>query len=82
MTSTDWSESQKERTERINTLLNYMCCNASLIEKETGRVPQYSLDEIADFCGCDVMAIKKIETKALRKLRSKNPKLKLYLPDA
>ncbi len=82
MTSTDWCESQKERTDRINTLLNFMACNASLTEIETGRVPQYSLDEIADFCGCDVMAIKKIETRALRKLRSKNPSLKLYLPDA
>ncbi len=82
MTSTDWCESQKERTDRINTLLSFMACNASLIEIETGRVPQYSLDEIADFCGCDVMAIKKIETRALRKLRSKNPSLKLYLPDA
>ena len=73
---TKWNESQRERGERINTMLQLMACEASLTEKETGRVLQYSHKEIADFCGCDTMSIKKIESNALKKLRFRSNNLK------
>lgn len=57
-------------------MLQLMACEASLTYLETGRVPQYTYKEIADFCGCDKMNIQKIEANALRKLRLRSKNLK------
>jgi len=57
-------------------MLQLMSCEAGLTHLETGSIPQYSHKEIADFCGCDTMSIKKIETNALRKLRFRSNNLK------
>lgn len=81
MTCTGWSEKSTERTERIDTMLNFMSCLSAVEYREHGRVKSYTLEEIADFCGCDVMVIKRTEQLALEKVRSNNPELALYLPD-
>lgn len=79
MTCTDWFERPADRTGRIDSMLNFMVCEAACENKESGRVPSYTLEEIADFVGCDVMVIARAEIKALRSVRSKNPELKLHL---
>lgn len=81
MTSTDWYEKIEARSNRIDTLLDFMVCRAGLQSLETGATPSYTLEEIADFVGCDIMVIKKAEESAMRKVRSNNPELKLYLPE-
>lgn len=57
-------------------MLSLMACESALTYLETGSIPQYSHKEIADFCGCDTMSIKKIESNALRKLRLRSNYLK------
>lgn len=78
----DWYEKTEDRTRRIDTLLDFMVCESAICEIETGSVPSYTLEEIADFVGCDVMVIKRAEESAIKKVRSNNPELELYLSDA
>ena len=79
MTCIDSFEDIKDRTDRIDTMLNFMSCMAGVENKENGKLNSYTLEEISDFCGCDIMVIKRAEESALEKLRSNNPELLLYL---
>tara|TARA_Y100001973_G_C5055260_1_gene259854 strand:- start:342 stop:590 length:249 start_codon:yes stop_codon:yes gene_type:complete len=81
MICTDWYEKIEDRSNRIDTLLDFMVCGAGCDILEKGNAPSFTLEEIADFVGCDIMVIKKAEQSALSKLRSKNPELKLYSQD-
>ena len=80
MTSTDWFEGYEERSDRIDTMLTFMVCQSGCEVVETGRVPQYSVAEIADFCGCDRKVIAKAEMEGLEKLKSQMREYNVHSP--
>lgn len=72
-------ESKASRGKRIDTLLQYLVIkNASLTEPGEDY-PKMTLEEIADFCGTDIMVIQRAEQSALSKFKSKIKDFNLYL---
>jgi hypothetical protein len=61
-------------------MLTFMVCEAGCEMKESGRVPQYSVAEIADFCGCDRKVVARAEMEALEKLKSQMPEYNVHSP--
>lgn len=75
---TEFSESSKEKTERVDVLLNHLMRIKLNEWLETGLMPnRMTLDEISEFCGVDRMVIQRTEARALRKIRSKFRKMDL-----
>ena len=68
---TEWSESKKDRAERIDQMLEYMVLKSAFKSAEKGEAPKpLTQDEIADFCGCDRKTIINAERSGLEKLKS------------
>ena len=80
MTSSGWFEGYEERSDRIDTMLAFMACEAGCEVLETGRIPQFSSAEIADFCGCDRRVILRAETEGLEKLKSQMREYNVHSP--
>lgn len=75
---TGFSESAKEKTERVDVMLQHLMRLKVQEWLRDGVMPErMTLDEIAEFCGVDRMVIQRTEAKALRKLRSKFQKMDL-----
>ena len=69
--STDLSETIAERDRRLDALLSSMAVEEGLAVLK-GREPrQFSLEEIADFCGVGPATVMRIEERALKKLSQK-----------
>jgi DNA-directed RNA polymerase specialized sigma subunit len=69
--STDLSETIDERDRRLDALLASMVVEEGLGVLK-GRPPrQYSLEQIADFCGVGPATVMRIEERALKKLSEK-----------
>ena len=69
--STDLSETIAERDRRLDALLASMAVEEGLAVLK-GREPrQFSLEEIADFCGVGPATVMRIEERALKKLSQK-----------
>lgn len=69
--SIDLSETIAERDRRLDALLASMCVEEGLGVLK-GRPPrQYSLEQIADFCGVGPATVMRIEERALKKLSEK-----------
>ena len=65
------SETIAERDRRLDALLSSMAVEEGL-DILTGREPrQFSLEEIADFCGVGPATVMRIEERALKKLSEK-----------
>jgi DNA-directed RNA polymerase specialized sigma24 family protein len=65
------SETIAERDRRLDALLSSMCVEEGLAVLK-GRSPrQFSLEEIADFCGVGPATVMRIEERALKKLSEK-----------
>ena len=65
------SETIAERDRRLDALLASMCVEEGL-DVLKGRPPrQYSLEQIADFCGVGPATVMRIEERALKKLSEK-----------
>lgn len=68
---TDLSETIAERDRRLDALLASMVVEEGLGVLK-GRPPrQYSLEQIADFCGVGPATVMRIEERALKKLSEK-----------
>lgn len=75
---TEFSESAKEKTERVDVMLQHLMRLKVREWLRDGIVPErMTLDDIADFCGVDRMVIQRTEAKALKKIRSKFRKMDL-----
>lgn len=75
---TEYSETSKEKSKRVDALLNHLMRKKLHEWLHTGVVPgRMTLDEIADFCGVDRMVIQRAEANALKKIRSKFKKMDL-----
>lgn len=75
---TEFFESKSERSERIDALLNDLMAKKVREWLDTGNIPEkMTLEEIAEYCGCDTMIIYRTQQKALRKLKSKLRKMGL-----
>ena len=69
--STDLLETLDERNRRLDALLASMAVEEGLAVLQ-GREPrQYSLEQIADFCGVGPATVMRIEERALKKLSKK-----------
>jgi len=69
--STDLLETLEERNRRLDALLASMVVEEGLAVLK-GREPrQYSLEQIADFCGVGPATVMRIEERALKKLSKK-----------
>jgi DNA-directed RNA polymerase specialized sigma24 family protein len=69
--STDLLETLDERNRRLDALLASMVVEEGLAVLK-GREPrQYSLEQIADFCGVGPATVMRIEERALKKLSKK-----------
>ena len=69
--STDLLETLEERNRRLDALLASMAVEEGLAVLK-GREPrQYSLEQIADFCGVGPATVMRIEERALKKLSKK-----------
>lgn len=69
--STDLLETLEERNRRLDALLASMVVEEGLAILK-GREPrQYSLEQIADFCGVGPATVMRIEERALKKLSKK-----------
>ena len=65
------SETSAERDRRLDALLSSMAVEEGLAVLK-GREPrQFSLEEIADFCGVGPATVMRIEERALKKLSQK-----------
>ena len=63
-------EPLEEQNNRIDAMLNWMVIEASLFALENEEAPPYfTRDQIADFRGCGKDTIKRIEERALEKLK-------------
>lgn len=63
-------ETLEEQNNRIDAMLNCMVIEASLFALENEEAPPYfTRDQIADFCGCGKDTIKRIEERALEKIK-------------
>ena len=63
-------ETLEEQNNRIDAMLNCMVIEASLFALENEEAPPYfTRDQIADFCGCGKDTIKRIEERALEKVK-------------
>jgi len=68
---TELSETIAERDRRLDALLSSMAVEEGLTVLK-GREPrQFSLEEIADFCGVGPATVMRIEERALKKLSQK-----------
>jgi len=68
---TELSETIDERDRRLDALLTSMTVEEGL-DILKGREPrQFSLEEIADFCGVGPATVMRIEERALKKLSQK-----------
>lgn len=75
---TEWSETSKEKSQRVDALLRHLMRTKLHEFLETERVPaRMTLDEIAEFCGVDRMVIYRTEREAIQKIRSKFTKCDL-----
>ena len=69
--SIELSEPIAERDRRLDALLSSMAVEEGLAVLN-GREPrQFSLEEIADFCGVGPATVMRIEERALKKLSQK-----------
>ena len=69
--STELLETLDERNRRLDALLASMAVEEGLAVLK-GREPrQYSLEQIADFCGVGPATVMRIEERALKKLSKK-----------
>lgn len=69
--STVLLETLEERNRRLDALLASMVVEEGLAVLQ-GREPrQYSLEQIADFCGVGPATVMRIEERALKKLSKK-----------
>ena len=69
--SIELSETIAERDRRLDALLSSMAVEEGLAVLK-GRSPrQFSLEEIADFCGVGPATVMRIEERALKKLSEK-----------
>ncbi len=69
--SIELSETIAERDRRLDALLSSMAVEEGLAVLK-GREPrQFSLEEIADFCGVGPATVMRIEERALKKLSQK-----------
>ena len=69
--SIELSETIAERDRRLDALLSSMAVEEGLAVLK-GREPrQFSLEEIADFCGVGPATVMRIEARALKKLSQK-----------
>ncbi len=69
--STELLETLDERNRRLDALLASMAVEEGLAVLQ-GREPrQYSLEQIADFCGVGPATVMRIEERALKKLSKK-----------
>ena len=69
--SIELSETIAERDRRLDALLSSMAVEEGL-DILKGREPrQFSLEEIADFCGVGPATVMRIEERALKKLSQK-----------
>ena len=69
--STVLLETLEERNRRLDALLASMAVEEGLAVLK-GREPrQYSLEQIADFCGVGPATVMRIEERALKKLSKK-----------
>ena len=69
--STDLFETIPERNRRLDALLASMVVEEGLGVLK-GRPPrQYSLEQIADFCGVGPATVMRVEERALKKLSEK-----------
>ena len=69
--SIELSETIAERDRRLDALLSSMGVEEGL-DVLKGRSPrQFSLEEIADFCGVGPATVMRIEERALKKLSEK-----------
>ena len=65
------SETIAERDRRLDALLSSMAVEEGLAVLK-GRAPrQFTLEEIADFCGVGPATVMRIEERALKKLSEK-----------
>lgn len=63
-------ETPEEQDNRIDAMLNCMVVEAALFALDNEEAPPYfTRDQIGDFCGCSKDTIKRIEDKALAKLK-------------
>jgi DNA-directed RNA polymerase sigma subunit (sigma70/sigma32) len=65
-----YKETAEEQDKRIDAMLNSMVVEASLFALEHEEAPPaFTLDQIGDFCGCGRDTIRRIEERALRKVK-------------
>ena len=68
--STDSLETPEEQDARIDAMLRSMVVESTLHAYENGEdLPRFTREQIADFCGCSKDTIRRIEEKALERLR-------------
>ena len=68
--SIDSPETPEEQEARIDAMLKTMIVETAIYATENGEdIPLYTRDQIADFCGCSKDTIRRIEEKALARLR-------------
>ena len=59
-----------ERERRVDALLREMVVEEALVSFAEGRPPRgFGLVEIGDFCGCDPATVKRMEDRALQKIK-------------
>ena len=63
-------ETPEEQDKRIDAMLNCMVVESALFALDNEEAPPYfTRDQIGDFCGCSKDTIRRIEEKALAKLK-------------
>jgi DNA-directed RNA polymerase specialized sigma subunit len=68
----EFSETRKQKTRRVDEMLNHLMRSKMLEWIDTGVVPDpMSLKEIADYCGVDEMVIYRAERSAIEKISLK-----------
>lgn len=63
-------ETPEEQDKRIDAMLNCMVIEAALFALDNEEAPpNFTRDQIGDFCGCSKDTIRRIEEKALSKVK-------------
>jgi DNA-directed RNA polymerase sigma subunit (sigma70/sigma32) len=65
-----YKETAEEQDKRIDAMLNCMVVEAALFALDNEEAPPvFTRDQIGDFCGCSKDTIRRIEERALAKVK-------------